>query len=147
MKKMSVLLVLVVLLLAVAPVANAIAFPRTRTITITEETCFTDAENVTHYAFVNMNALEITDPALNDGTLFLTEMGGGVVEYGYYTAAHGYQVLGWRWIVDDVPQYSALEGGQLTLAQLEGAVAAFSGSLRENCHITEIEVEVEVRPI
>lgn len=142
MKKLSVLLVLVVLLLAAAPSAFAIVGPRTRTVIVTEETCYTDAPNVSHYAFVNMSALGVTDPALNAGTLLLTQMENGVVEYGYYTADYGYQILGWSWLVDDAPQYSALDGGLLSPAQLEAALTAFQDNLLTNCFVTEMEIEI-----
>ncbi len=139
MKKLSVLLVLVVVLLVAVPSVFAIVGPRTYT--VIEETCYTDAPNVTHYAFVNLSALGVTDPALNAGTLLLTQMDNGVVEYGYYTADYGYQTLGWGWVMDDVPQYSALEGGLLTQAQLEAALTAFQDNLQTNCFVTEVEIE------
>ena len=109
--------------------------PETRT----EIQCFVTNEAITLYDFVDMSALGLAAPELNGGQLIVTQMAGDVVEYGYYTADYGYQVLGWGWIVDDVQYYSANENGLLTQAQLEAAMAAFGSVMRTNC----VEVEVE----
>ena len=135
-KSVLVLVVVIIALLAVAPSAFARIDIRTRTMMV----CYTANEDVTLYDFVDMSALGLTAPELNGGVLLVTQMAGDVVEYGYYTADYGYQVLGWGWITDDVQYYSANENGMLSQAQLEAVMAAFGPGLRPNCVEKEIEI-------
>ncbi|MBN1285464.1 MAG: hypothetical protein JXB47_08700 [Anaerolineae bacterium] len=74
----------------------------------------------------------IDDPNLQGGFFIVSDMGGGVLEYGYWKPKLGYVILGWSWLDGGNRVFGAAPDSPLTTEQLELVVRIHEPHLDEN---------------